>query len=229
MQSPTMPYVATQGLGKLVNVEIAAANRGIVGTTTTDWAPGGRCYNSAISASNPKSTASILAARRPTALMVFSVMLGTNDSASAGSNNAGIAGLNAGQYKLKMKAIIDQILIDWPAAKIFVHMSPWYSPNFRNSSTYLQEGLSRLFSYRSGIVDLIAEFAVSKPNCVFLGDTQAFNYFEKNHLSEQQAEQGKDGVFYCHPNAVGAASLGEFHAKALSIGLLPLAQNSKDG
>ena len=229
MLSPTAPFFCVNKLKRLLGTRnVYAANKGVSGYTATDWAPGGSTYNGALQASNASSAASLLNAANPAAQMVVSVMLGGNDSASSGTNNGGISGgLTPAQFATKLKAIVDQVLtVDWPAAKVFLHAASWYSPNFRNSSTYLQDGLSRLFGYRQAITGLVSAYAASNPNQVFLGDTYSFDYFAKNYAAEQQAESGANGTFYVHPSGsigtngnVGTQSLGEMWAAAMANAL----------
>ena len=62
---------------------------------------------------------------------------------------------------------------------------------------------------------LVADYATTNPNHVFVGDTKAFDYFKINHLTDFQAEQGRQGTFYLHPNKKGAIALGEFWGQAI--------------
>jgi lysophospholipase L1-like esterase len=228
--SPTAPYFCMARLAELSGQRnVYGANTGISGTTTTDWAPGGADYNNAVEAINGGSAASVLHAAHPAAQMVFSIMLGTNDSASSGTNNAPYSGaLTAAEYQTKLAAIVTQILtVDWPSAKIVLHAAPWYSPNTHNGASYLQAGLSALFGYRSALAAVVASFAVSHPGQVMLGDTQSFAYFAQNFASELQADgSGTNGVFFLHPAGVagadgkiGTQSLGEMWATAIGAGL----------
>ena len=223
MSSPTAPYFAVTKLQRLLGIRnIYGANKGVSGYTTTDWAPGGSTYNGAIEASNTSSSAYVLNAANPTAKMVFNIMLGVNDSASAGTNNGGVAGLSASQFSVKMKAIVDQILtVDWPSAIVIIHDPSYYTPNFQNGSTYLQDGLSRLYSYRAAMASLVASYATSNPGQVFLGDTYAFNYFAENFAAEMQNESGVNGFYHVHPAGtagtngfIGTQTLGELWAEA---------------
>lgn len=226
MLSPTAPYFCIARLADLSGQRnVYGANTGVGGSTTTDWAPGGTDYNNAVQASNAGSAASGLHAAHPAAQMVFSIMLGTNDSAIAGSNNAPYSGaLTPAQFQTKLTAIVTQILtVDWPSAQVILHDAPWYSPNAHTVTTYLQAGLSALFSYRAVVAAVVASFAVSHPGQVLAGDGQSFAYFAQNFASELQADTtGPNGVFYLHPlgtaganGRIGTQSLGELWATAI--------------
>nr|WP_294949127.1 hypothetical protein [uncultured Mucilaginibacter sp.] len=107
------------------------------------------------------------------------------------------------------------MLKDFPKAIVIFQHPLWYSPNTQNGATYLQEGLTRLQTYIPIIDALAAEYKTISPNHVFVGDTNAFEYFEKNHLTDFQAEPGRQGIFYLHPNKKGAVALGEFWGRAI--------------
>jgi hypothetical protein len=48
-----------------------------------------------------------------------------------------------------------------------------------------------------------------------MGDTEAFDYFKANYLTDLIPEEGNAGTFYLHPNEKGAAVLGEYWGKAI--------------
>ena len=80
---------------------------------------------------------------------------------------------------------------------------------------YLKEGLNRLQSYYPVLQSLVEEYAKRFPGQVFMGDTEAFDYFKANYLTDLFPEDGNAGTFYLHPNEKGAAVLGEFWGKAI--------------
>jgi len=43
-----------------------------------------------------------------------------------------------------------------------------------------------------------------------MGDTDAYEYFMENYLTELIPENGNAGTFYLHPNRKGAEVLGRF-------------------
>ena len=75
--------------------------------------------------------------------------------------------------------------------------------------------MNHLKKYYPQLKRLVKEYRETYPGRVFLGDTGAFNYFEKYHLTKVQAEDGNSGVFYLHPNKEGAADLGQFWCDAI--------------
>ncbi len=127
------------------------------------------------------------------ATLVFSVILGTNDSAMQGPNGAPVSLEN---YRENLKTLADKLLADYPGCKIILHRPTWYSPNTYNRSKYLQEGLNRLQTYFPELVALVAGYKNTHPQRVFLGDTKAFKYFRKKHLVNFDHETGQQGIFY---------------------------------
>jgi hypothetical protein len=91
--------------------------------------------------------------------------------------------------------------------KVIVNHPLWYSPNTQNGATYLAEGLARLQTYFPEIELLVKNYSKTNIGHVFVGDIQAFNYFKENYTDALQHEQGRQGIFYLHPNQKGAARL----------------------
>jgi hypothetical protein len=75
--------------------------------------------------------------------------------------------------------------------------------------------LDRLQSYFPQIDKLVESYDQTAKGRVFLGDTDGFEYFKKNHQTCLQPENGHQGTFYLHPNDTGAKALGQFWAKAI--------------
>lgn len=180
------------------------SNQGHGGYTTLDFLPGTKTLNQAEDAAR--------AFTNKQAQLIFSLKLGTNDSAIKGPHGAPVS---IDTYRGNLKAIIDQLLKDFPGCLVVVNHLIWYSPNTHNGSTYMQEGLTRLQTYIPVIDELVKSYKSTQPKQVFVGDTKAFKYFKKNHLTDLDPEQGHDGTFYLHPNKKGAAALGEFWGKAI--------------
>lgn len=193
-------YIQTlHGIGRM-----DFSNQGHSGYTTVDFLPGGETFKQL------ELAVSGLAGKP--GLMIFSIMLGTNDSAIKGPNGSPVS---PDAYYSNLKTIIDRLLKDYPNCKVFIHYPIWYSPNTYNGAQYLQEGLNRLQSYFPEIAKLVSDYAQTNKGQVFVGDTRAFAYFKKTHLTNLIPENGQRGVFYLHPNAVGAKELGVFWAKAI--------------
>jgi lysophospholipase L1-like esterase len=186
--------------------EVRYSNQGVSGFTTIDFLPlPGSAFEKVVAAANSFNT-------DKEALLIFSIMLGTNDSAIDGPDGSPVSPLS---YRQNLKLICDSLLSDYPQSRIVINCPIWYSPNTHNGSTYLQEGLTRLQSYFPEIDSLVKTYAVTHHGHVFEGDRHGFNYFRKNHLTDMQGEEGKDGVFYLHPNDKGSEALGNFWGRAI--------------
>lgn len=198
----TVEWLQTQeGVGK-----VNFSNQGVSGYTTVDFLPAtGKAFRKVEAAAEAYKA-------EKDALLVFSIDLGTNDSAVEGPNGAPVSPEN---YKKNLQAIIDQLLTDFPDSRVVVHQPIWYSPNTYNGSIYLQRGLDRLQTYFPEIGDLVKEYGRTKPGQVIVGDKQGFGYFKQHAAAELQAEEGWQGVFYLHPNKVGAESLGKLWGKGI--------------
>lgn len=139
--------------------------------------------------------------------LVFSIMLGTNDSAVEGPNGAPVS---PGQYLFNMKAITDRLLDGFPGCRVVYQQPIWYSPSTYNRARYLSAGLERLQSYFPELKALVNEYSRTHPGRVFMGDIRAFDYFRDNHLTDFIHESGNAGTFYLHPNKKGTDALGKF-------------------
>lgn len=195
----TASWLEKQNIGT-----IAIRNCGVSGKTTVDFLPASNTYFPKVKAAADELTKS-------DGTLVFSIMLGTNDSALRGTAKSR---LQPQQYFTNMKAIVDELLRLYPNCKVVLNRPIWYSPTTHNSSTYLQEGLDVLKSYFPELKKLEDHYWKTVPGQVFLGDTAAFNYFE-NNTELFIAENGNSGIFYLHPNPEGARRLGEFWGKAI--------------
>ena len=185
-----------EGVGKVVCV-----NQAVSGQTTADFLP-------AFLSRYPRVVA---------AALVFSIMLGTNDSAIKGPNGAPVS---PKQYQTNLSVIIDHLLARYPDCRVVLHRPLWYSENaYNNGAMYLKEGLKRLESYYPELQTLVAQYAQSNPGHVVMGDTEAFDYFRQEPDRLFHHEQGNAGVFFLHPNREGAAKLGEFWGRAIFRGI----------
>ncbi|MBO9731296.1 MAG: hypothetical protein J7623_21840 [Chitinophaga sp.] len=189
----------------LPNFQVNYSNQGVSGSTTVDFLPAtNRLFNNVIKAADVFKS-------DKDATLVFSMILGTNDSASEGPNGSPVS---PDDYKKNVKAILDRLLTDYPGCIVILHHPIWYSPTTQNSSRYLAEGLARLQSYFPVLDAVAASYKASHPKQVFIGDTSGFKYFEK-HPELFIQEHGKAGTFQLHPNEQGAAQLGVLWAKAI--------------
>jgi lysophospholipase L1-like esterase len=182
------------------------SNQGVSGQTTVDFLPAQQTRFPEVVA----AAASFAADSE--AMLLFSVMLGTNDSAIRGPNGAPVSPV---QYFTNLKIMLDELFRFYPEAVFVLQRPIWYSPNTYNSSMYLQAGLERLISYTPELEKLEKTYAKLRPNQVFMGDTAAFDYFKTHYVTDLIPENGNAGTFYLHPNAEGAVRLGEFWGKAI--------------
>jgi lysophospholipase L1-like esterase len=187
--------------------DVLFINLGKSGSTTLDWLPGSGKY-----AELTTKAADSLYAKKDHQL-VFSMKLGTNDSAIEGPNGAPVSKEN---YRKNMHTIISDLLAKYPGSKVVVHHPIWYSENTYNRSKYLKEGLERLKTYIPEIDGMISDYKTSDPGRVFKGDTKAFKYFKKHSEKLFKPEKGQQGTFYLHPNEEGVAVLGKYWGKAIS-------------
>ena len=200
------PVIAAGYLRKQSNIgTVDFSNQGYSGYTTVDFLPAtNKVFNKVEQAAH--------AFADKNALLIFSVKVGTNDSAIQGPNGSPVSPDN---YYANLKTIADSLLKEFPSCIIIFQHPVWYSPNTYNGAKYLQEGLSRLQTYIPQIDKLVDDYASTYPNRVFVGDKKAWKYFNKHYLTDLQAEPGHQGTFYLHPNEQGAIALGNFWGKAI--------------
>lgn len=192
--------------------QVDFSNQGVSGHTTVDFLPStAKDFTRAEAAAN--------AFTNKKALLIFSIILGTNDSAIKGPNGAPLSKEN---YETNLQAIVGQLLKDFPGCKVIIEHPTWYSPNTHNrGAMYMQEGLTRLQSYFPKIKSVAKSYAKTNPKQVFVGDKDAFDFFKKHAEQYFQHENSVDGgIFYLHPNKDGAVVLGDFWAKAIYKNLI---------
>lgn len=203
--SQAPPVIAGRELESYPGVgQVKIKNAGQSGSTTVDWLPGQKLFlNASAAASGFRKDSS--------ARLLFSLVLGTNDSAVKGPHGSPVS---TGDYQHHLSAIVEQLLNTYPGSMIIIHYPTWYSENTYNSSMYLKEGLDRLQTYFPEIDKLVARCKKSYPGRVAAGNPEVFSYF-RSHPELFQQEQGQQGIFCLHPNVEGAAQLGRFWAKAI--------------
>jgi lysophospholipase L1-like esterase len=204
---PTMPYFAIKALGNLPGVAaVYGSNQGHSGHTTTTWLPGKDDYNHA------RDAMTALIAAHPDAVQIFSFLLGTNDSASNGTDNGPYkSALPVGAFQSNLETITAQLLRDFPKARIIWNDAPYYTPNTHNRATYEQPGLDMLQKYRAATEMAVKHFARKQAGHVFVGDTDSFAYFKDHYLDELKSEKIQSFAEYQHtrvpPIVVPVASL----------------------
>lgn len=205
-----------QSLGSRFNMGVRMSNQGHSGATTVDWLPGSSYFQGAVSAAAALESSE-------QGQLIFSIMLGANDSAQSGTDGAPVSATN---FLANLQSIVSQFLADYTNAYVFVHYPTWYSTNTHNGAVYDAPGLARLQTYFPEIDQLVSNYAVTLPGHVFAGDKLAFNNFSNNYLTELTPESGVEGTFYLHPNALGATVLGGFWANAIVAPLNVAANDS---
>ncbi len=203
--SEAPPVMATRHIEETKGIKAAFRNCGVSGMTTLNFLP-----VSEQQFPNVVKAASELV--KESKNLVFSISLGTNDSANTATFGAPVV---PQQYYTNMKAIIDELLSLYPTCSVVIQCPIWYSPNTYNGAMYLQSGLNRLQSYVPMINKLVEKYKETEPERVFLGDTEAFKFFEENHQTLFVPEKGNAGTFYLHPNKEGANALGKYWAEAI--------------
>ncbi len=179
-------------------------NMGVSGKTTTDWLPTGKKFFANLVDSANKVAADAHA-------LIFSISLGTNDSAEEGPHNCA---LSAEAYKQNLRAIVDSLIKSYPKSHVVVHAPIWYSDNTYNTSRYLKAGQQRLKTYIGAVRKLVASYNPERGEHIHLGDTQGWDIFE-GRTELFAAETGKAGIFSLHPNEAGAKKLGELWASGI--------------
>lgn len=200
------PVIAAQKLREFKGIgTVQFSNIGKSGSTTLDWLP----ENNKLFITAEKAADSYV--NDEGATLLFSIVLGTNDSAIKGPHGAPVS---PEDYHGNLLKIANRLLEKYPKSKIIFQYPTWYSENTYNTSKYLKEGLERLQSYFPEIDAVVKSYEISHPNTVFSGNKKVFAYFKK-HPGLFQNEKGQQGIFNLHPNPEGAAELGNFWAKAI--------------
>ncbi|MEO6633383.1 MAG: GDSL-type esterase/lipase family protein [Mucilaginibacter sp.] len=201
------PVIAANYLKQQSNIgKVEIANQGHSGYTTVDFLP----TTNGVFKEVEKVAQSFTDKQ---ALLIFSIKLGTNDSAIEGPRGAPVFPEN---YYQNLKLIADSLLKEFPSSIVIFQHPVWYSPNTYNGARYLAEGLERLTNYLPEIDLLVQDYAANFPKRVFVGDTKGFDYFKKHSTTDFQPEQGHQGTFYLHPNKQGATALGNFWGDAIN-------------
>ncbi len=201
------PVIAANYLKQQSNIgKVEIANQGHGGYTTVDFLP----TTNGVFKDVEKAAQSFTDKQ---ALLIFSIKLGTNDSAIEGPRGAPVFPEN---YYQNLKLIADSLLKEFPSSIVVFQHPVWYSPNTYNGAKYLAEGLERLTNYLPEIDLLVQDYATTYPKRVFVGDTKGFDYFKKHSTTDLQPEQGHQGTFYLHPNKQGAVALGNFWGDAIN-------------
>jgi len=208
-RSTAPPVIASNLIQEqLKGTKVHFVNCGKNGSTTSDFLPDGRHLFLSVQ----KAANRFLKYDNSSREIIFSIMLGTNDSARKGVDGMPVF---PNQYQINMKTIINELLKLYPECKVVLQKPIWFSNNAYNGENYMQDALDRLITYHPAIDSLVKDYSTTKPNAVFLGDLEGFDHFKNNYLTDHIPEKGNTGTYYLHPNKKGAAKLGELWAKSI--------------
>ena len=147
----------------------------------------------------------------PTLPLLFSIMLGTNDTVERTRNKH----TSPEDYARNLCTLIDTLLRLWPDAHVVLNKPIWYTPDYvtKNGSVASKKSLRLLGDYEK-------QFATVASRCkagqVHIGDSEAYKYFEQHWQTDINEEKDSRGRSYrLHPNEQGAGKLAEFWGKAI--------------
>ncbi len=155
-----------------------------------------------------------LVQQHPEAQLVFSFMLGTNDTAERPSNSR----TTPYMYRHNLELMIDSLLQIYPNARFVLHRPIFFSTPFttKNGSLQSKESPKMLAKYFRELKAIVARYAGRYPERVYMGDRDAYNFFKKNYRSLLIHEKGyRDCDFWLHPNEEGSRILGEYWGRAI--------------
>ena len=149
--------------------------------------------------------------------LIFSIMLGTNDSVERKHNSHTMPD----NYVNNLVAIIDSLLTLWPDAHVVLNKPIWYTPDYvtPGGSIGSKQSQKLIGVYADRFGDVVSR---CKAGHVHLGDKDAYGYFKKNwktDINEEKDARGKS--YWLHPNEQGASKLAEYWGKAI----LPVIKN----
>jgi len=137
--------------------------------------------------------------------LVFSIMLGANDS--AGHNDTGIH--TPERFKSDMKILVEALRAFFPESVVVIHHPTGYT---KAPGTYPEN----LALYKPIIDSLVEEAAGTHPGRVFLGDVKAGAFFDANRETHWFREKRGNVPYYVHPNERGAAVIGQLWGEAIA-------------
>lgn len=189
---------------KAKGYEVEMRNCGVSGSVTADWLPR---FNTWMFQRMVKAADEL---SQLDGTMVFSIMLGTNDSSIE-------CRVSPSQYYANMKEIVDYLIAHYPKAMIVVNYPIWYSSHTYNGARYLHEGQDRLKTYLPVIDKLCNYYRTSGYNQVCQGSRHTYSYFENRSdlFVAENSALGQSLKFYLHPNAEGAWRLSKFWTRSI--------------
>jgi lysophospholipase L1-like esterase len=143
--------------------------------------------------------------------LLFSIMLGTNDSVERKHNSH----TTPDNFVGNLCAIIDSLLTLWPDAHVVLNKPIWYTPDYvtKNGSVASKKSQQLIHEYHRCFAEVVAR---CKAGHVHVGDAEAYDYFKKNWRTDIIEEKDARGhSYWLHPNPQGAKRLAEFWGKAI--------------
>ena len=157
------------------------------------------------------SRANQLVKAHPGLPLVFSIMLGTNDSVERKHNSH----TTPDNYINNLCTIIDSLLTLWPDAHVVLNKPIWYYPDYqtKGGSIASKKSLKLLDTYYDCFAKIVAR---CKAGQVHIGDHEAYGYFKSHYKSDVFEEKDARGKSYwLHPNEQGAKQLAAYWGKAI--------------
>jgi lysophospholipase L1-like esterase len=154
---------------------------------------------------------SCLVDAHPSLPLVFSIMLGTNDTVERPKNRH----TTPDDYARNLTMLIDSLLKLWPDAHVVLHKPIWYTPDYvtKGGSVASKSSLRLLDAYYRMFPQVVGN---CRPGHVHIGDADAYTYFEQHWQTDINEEKDSRGrSYWLHPNEQGAKRLAEFWGKAL--------------
>jgi lysophospholipase L1-like esterase len=152
-----------------------------------------------------------LMTEHPQLPLIFSIMLGTNDTVERKNNSH----TTPNNYVANLCAIIDSLLTLWPDAHVVLNKPIWYFPDYvtKGGSIASKKSLKLLETYFNSFAQVVAH---AKKGQVHIGDHEAYNYFKKHYKTDIFEEKdARSKSYWLHPNEQGAGKLAEFWGKAI--------------
>ena len=157
------------------------------------------------------SRANQLVKAHPGLPLVFSIMLGTNDSVERKHNSH----TTPDNYINNLCTIIDSLLTLWPDAHVVLNKPIWYYPDYqtKGGSIASKKSLKLLDTYYDCFAKIVAR---CKAGQVHIGDHEAYGYFKSHYKSDVFEEKDARGKSYwLHPNEQGAKQLAAYWGKTI--------------
>jgi lysophospholipase L1-like esterase len=143
--------------------------------------------------------------------LVFSIMLGTNDTVERTKNRH----TEPSDYAKNLTMIIDSLLRLWPDAHVVLNKPTWYYPDYhtKGGSIATKKSLKLITAYYEQFSTVVAH---CKAGHVHIGDSDAYGYIEQHYKTDVFEEKDARGKSYwLHPNEQGARKLAECWGKAI--------------